>query len=733
MLSTNSTSSVQKRRQLHRRQQSLEVPLLATPLPANPRRNTKPAAHRRGLSLDQSLSNLNSPAAFRHLLPQDQDHTPDQESDTFHGTPPVRIHLDTTNIGHPQGQQHPQHFLQEPQSHRPAQPGFPVQDFQSHLQQQLKGNINTPTIVAPIPTPHHQVQALQDLQQHLEWYQQNFGQTPSPNPVMQANIAHQQIMTEMPINPTDTQVQPQQYMVGAMPHTPISNGHSHTVPNTPQQFVRSWPSPPATQVKHIRSQSFQFDVAPMPTFINDNGAHSLEANSPYVNPQDAYTHDFGYASSAYSSSNVDPMSPGRQFNCASMPTLYEEPTINVGGHSHHDGLEEDDILLQAAAGACDDFNSPNFIVGGGGIGMSPNTAMLHNMGEDVNATLIDTGIASEEVEMNISEQNEKTKWWYCLYELNNGKKCNKAFKRKENARSHVQNHLGDRQFQCNDCGKTFVRQHDMKRHAAIHKDARPHICPCGSKFARHDALTRHRQRGMCKGTLPGFERAEEDKPKRGRPKKERPDQVTRSAKANKARQMDRENEGSGEINFASPNSSGMSDHSLPMTPPDTSDFDADAFINLANVDTDYDEMQMDQYRPYQWHDTPPTSPASAHTQAVKTISPAMLNNSNNNNQGSFTGGSSPVSHHHGQHHHQSLDLGPVNSQPEIPFASVMSPEDYGSTNASSPFTSDEPVELRHVSLGSLHLEDDEPLFGGSKEPEVAFALGPMLNQWLAMH
>ena len=194
-----------------------------------------------------------------------------------------------------------------------------------------------------------------------------------------------------------------------------------------------------------------------------------------------------------------------------MPTLFEEETACLGSHPHSHGINDDNILLQAAAGASDDFNSPNFIVGGGVPGMSPRSAAIHNMGEDVNATIVDTGIPPEEVDMHISAQNPDNKWWRCLYD-EDGKTCGKWFKRKENARSHVQNHMGDRQFQCNDCGKTFVRQHDMKRHAAIHKDDRPHICPCGSKFARHDALTRHRQRGMCSGALPGYEKSEEEKP-----------------------------------------------------------------------------------------------------------------------------------------------------------------------------------------------------------------------------
>ncbi|KAF2487191.1 hypothetical protein BDY17DRAFT_5534 [Neohortaea acidophila] len=698
MLSLNSTSSAQKRRQLHRRQQSLEVPPpLTNPLPALTRKTTRPAneQHRRGLSLDQSLGRLDSATGFRPLPPQDQ--TQDQEP--FQGTSPIRIQLDTTNLGH----QHPQHYVQETQQHRPAQPGYQAQDFQSHLQQQLKGNINspsTPTIIAPIPTHPNQEQALQDLQQHLEWYQSNFGQSPSPVPVMQAAPAFTvtpQMTTNMQMNAVEAQGTPHQFVV-TLPQTPVSHNQPRTVPNTPQQYVQNWPSPPATAPKHLRSQSFQLDVAPMP-------------NSPYGHDSFTASTDHIYGSSVYSSSNVDPASPGRSYNGASMPTLFEEPA-----HPMHGAL-----LLQATGGASDDFNSPNFIVG---MGLSPHSAMMQNMGEDVNATIVDTGVPAEEVDMNISAQDEKTKNWYCLYELDNGKTCGKSFKRKENARSHVQNHMGDRQFQCNDCGKTFVRQHDMKRHAAIHKDDRPHICPCGSKFARHDALTRHRQRGMCKGALPGYEKSEEEKPKRGRPKKNRPDEKTRTTKSNKARQMDYDNSMAltaaiSNADYSSPNSSGMSEHSLPMTPPDTSDFDADAFINMANhTEVDYDQMAVDQYS--HWRDTPPTSPATSHHNPIKTISPALLNN-----QG-FTGASSPLS--------QPEHYGAVDSQPHAPFQRLASPE-YDSTNGSSPYNGDEPVDMHDVSWSSLLQHDKEDSVFFSKDTEVATAasLGPMLDQWLATH
>ena len=538
---------------------------------------------------------------------------------------------------------------------------------------------------------------------------------------------NQPIANEMAIDPMEAQM-PQQPIV-PLPHTPVSHGHARTVPNTPQQFVHSWPSPPPTDGKHVRSQSFQLDVAPMPTSFE--GAHVMKVtSSPYSQPQtsflqDSFTITDEQGRTVYSSSLVDPLSPSRQ-NMGPMPTLFEEPTPPIG--AAQEGTSDDDVLLQAAAGASDDFNSPNFIVGGP-MGMSPRTAMLHNLGEDVNASIVDTGIPAEEVDACISDQHPDTKFWYCLFELDNGKKCNKWFKRKENARSHVQNHLGDRQYQCNDCGKTFVRQHDMKRHAAIHSDDRPHVCPCGSGFARHDALTRHRQRGMCEGALPGFEKAEEDKPKRGRPKKERPDMETRTTKAKKARQMDHDNDAAAEANYAS-SSSGMSEHSLPVTPPDTGDFEIDAFVNMVNGHDQFNSHTSS------WRDTPPTSPATASpTKTVynnyeQGISPALLTDhsspaAHGGNCDGFTGASSPEN---GSMFGDAFNFGAIQAQPGVAaqdlFSDALSPE-YGGSDACSPFAGDD-------TFGTVPSAAWDVDLVSAKANEGA-ALADALDRWLSTH
>ncbi len=159
---------------------------------------------------------------------------------------------------------------------------------------------------------------------------------------------------------------------------------------------------------------------------------------------------------------------------------------------------------------------------------TPPTLSLHSRSQsisdfDIDAAVEDTGISSEEIAAYISGPDPLNGRWMCTYP-----NCNRGFGRKENIKSHVQTHLGDRQYRCMHCGNTFVRQHDLKRHAKIHSGVKPYPCPCGSSFARHDALTRHRQRNTCIG---GFEGICKSPTKRGRPRKIRPDMDTRQSKA----------------------------------------------------------------------------------------------------------------------------------------------------------------------------------------------------------
>ncbi|KAI9725122.1 MAG: Metallothionein expression activator [Chrysothrix sp. TS-e1954] len=156
---------------------------------------------------------------------------------------------------------------------------------------------------------------------------------------------------------------------------------------------------------------------------------------------------------------------------------------------------------------------------------SPTNMSLANL--DLDTTIEDTGISAQEVQSYMSEQDPNNGKWTCKFPG-----CGKEFGRRENIKSHVQTHLGDRQFKCLHCNKKFVRQHDLKRHSKIHSGVKPYPCTCGNSFARHDALTRHRQRGICSG---GFEGVVKKAVKRGRPRKPRPDDDDRVNKASRTR------------------------------------------------------------------------------------------------------------------------------------------------------------------------------------------------------
>ena len=183
----------------------------------------------------------------------------------------------------------------------------------------------------------------------------------------------------------------------------------------------------------------------------------------------------------------------------------------------------------------------------------------HSHSDNTNDAMLDstfepTGITAEEIASFMSEQDPADNKWTCLYP-----ECSKKFGRKENIKSHIQTHLGDRPYQCTTCMKRFVRQHDLKRHVTTHTGAKPFKCKCGCSFARHDALTRHRQRGMCIGALDGVVRREV---KRGRPKKaSRPDTEERKEKAAKTRKRVLER-----ASASASNSSASPERSMPSTP-----------------------------------------------------------------------------------------------------------------------------------------------------------------------
>lgn len=398
-------------------------------------------------------------------------------------------------------------------------------------------------------------------------------------------------------------------VIGMQMHSPVmsvSNGlvpppNMHTPvigcprPITPTNAYL--PTPPTTNKMHMDRN---IDVAPM---HGNCSIPIVQIEQPVGQDAQLFHDPFGseYCSSSYQSSLIDPMSPSRSpangpsMRAMSMPTLFEESAA-LGASPGM--LSQDQFAMSAAEGAQD--LRAYFAESPMRPQMSPREMMLQGL--EMDATIEDTGISQEEVQSYISEQDPADSKWTCLFP-----ECGKKFGRKENIRSHVQTHLGDRQFKCIHCNKCFVRQHDLKRHAKIHSGDKPHKCPCGNGFARQDALTRHRQRGVCEGALPGYERREV---KRGRPRKSRPDMEDRMEKASRARQMD-SRRGS-EATYMS-SSSSASVRSDPYTPPHMADsYESDNFANLTENEGQFDAF-LGTYQ-----DTPPTSPLTAGTSPTKT-------------------------------------------------------------------------------------------------------------------
>lgn len=474
---------------------------------------------------------------------------------------------------------------------RPAQPGH--EQLDQHLQQQKNQMYTQP--------PHQIMQMLQQQQMQQSGLSQGIAPPEQAIQNIQNQIKSFYETYPQYTNLTQQMTSPVIDMSHTMPMmtTPVIQQRSGTPPNG---FL---PTPPPTQkttrvLRHV-------DVAPMP--MNMANVPIVQIQQPMGQDVQLFADSFGseYCSSSYQSSMVDPLSPSQSpmkhpsMRSMSMPTLYEDDAM-LGAQGM---MTSDQLLLAATQGGHDMrayyADSPMRAP------MSPREQLLANL--EVDASIQETGISAEEVQSYISEQDPVDSKWVCLFT-----DCGKRFGRKENIRSHVQTHLDDRQFRCNGCGKCFVRQHDLKRHAKIHSGDKPHKCPCGNGFARQDALTRHRQRGVCEGALPGFERREV---KRGRPKKNRPDMVDRVDKASRARKMDARR--GSEAQYTS-SSSGASVRSDPFTPPHISD----AFDNASFGGED----DLQAFLTAQ-EDTPPTSPLTAGT------SPAATHNSFHANSSTF--------------------------------------------------------------------------------------------------
>ena len=296
--------------------------------------------------------------------------------------------------------------------------------------------------------------------------------------------------------------------------TPMKRGRSCQDVFQHENDEAIYPSPPNT-VPMKSSHTFDVAAAPPPSFMN----------------MLALKMDFAANESGYNSSHYSPMSKDISPAMSSQVSTPEMEHMDLFGEVAN-GMPNFAATSQRAK-----LVTPKGSVDLGTRSPVAKPEMLSRtqsfseiaLDSSIDATIEDTGITSDEIASFIQGPDPIDSRWVCMFP-----ECNKKFGRKENIKSHVQTHLNDRQFKCNHCEKKFVRQHDLKRHSKIHSGVKPYPCACGNSFARHDALTRHRQRGMCIGAFEGCFKKEI---KRGRPKKaQRPDNDERREKAAATRQ-----------------------------------------------------------------------------------------------------------------------------------------------------------------------------------------------------
>jgi len=428
------------------------------------------------------------------------------------------------------GQHHQQHPLQVAQQHSMAQPGQPdwhqseqhqqhrnQQQEQpslsldtAHLQQSPEGQPSTPSF--EFPQSSHLLPSPQTPQQN------HF----SPSPQMQQQAQFNSNSNNNNNNNNNT--------------IPSLNGSCEEAVKKLKEsveavygpgsnvYINILPTPIATPQKRASmAPPHQLDTTPIPLDFDAvdglglDPATSAQCFDFHDSPEGSY-----YSPGAMSPAHSPYYSPQQH----AVNSFMEQPVLHPSFDDHpilsasHYSPSQTTLADVEPMYSPDPNMSPD---------RSPRAMSMADLSLD--ATIEETGISAEEV-VSLIEHDANNNTFTCLFD-GCGKK---GFQRRENVRSHVQTHLGDRPFKCNHCGKTFVRPHDLKRHAKIHSGVKPYQCPCGQEFVRQDALTRHRQRGSCCGAFP--DAIPRTPARRGRPRKnKRPDMEDRLDKAQRMRRM----------------------------------------------------------------------------------------------------------------------------------------------------------------------------------------------------
>ncbi|KIW75306.1 hypothetical protein Z517_12080 [Fonsecaea pedrosoi CBS 271.37] len=497
---SNQPSSLQQRQRLHRRQNStpvvaFEAMKVSAAMPQQPRNNL----HRRGQSFDLQRSPIRKQQHGSTILREAQQQRiarPGQQQPNMNMELPISpdcgmFPVTTSMPTSPYNNMRMNAIMQQ---NSPGMTFSHSQQYFTDLNMSMQNGVPTGLMDENSLQYFHEAQAPQ--------FQQGVGISFDNRRMSQPDL---RVQTQLRPHTPSHQIQSAQ-----LPLTPPFSQHNPAV-----QYSRSLQASPALQspfpVPMTRGKSLQGIIE-----------HEELGAEPIGSP----------TKPLFEMAEMPLPEPRRRAGTPPAARQTEPMKVKVeSSPGEHDDLEAEVPKLEDMV--VPDFSAKKAPAGSASPGrpaLSPRRMSISdlNLEPGIEASIEETNITLDDIAQFIEGPDPVDNKWVCKYE-----DCNKRFGRKENIKSHIQTHLGDRQFRCDHCKKCFVRGHDLKRHAKIHTGTKPYPCLCGNSFARHDALTRHRQRGMCIGAFDGVVKKVM---KRGRPRKHRPEMDERLDKANRTRQ-----------------------------------------------------------------------------------------------------------------------------------------------------------------------------------------------------